>query len=140
MPRRHSKRHTRRHKKRSNSKMMGGNCPGSAANFGALVSSTGGQQVSQGSLNGTSDNAIAFDNAATFSEYKGGSNNDLSKMGLGNGEPPAFPLNGGKRYKKRRGGSGIFTDLAVPAVLLVANQAMKRKNSTFKKKGSSRRR
>jgi hypothetical protein len=135
MPRRYSKRHTRRHKKRSNSKMMGGNCPGSAANFGALVSSTGGEQVSQGSLNGTSDNAIAF------SDYKGGSNNnDLSKMGLGNGEPPAFPLNGGKRYKKKRGGSGIFTDLAVPAVLLVANQAMKRKNSTFKKKSSSRRR
>lgn len=132
MPRRHSKRHTRRHKKRSNLKIIGGNCPGSAASYVSEITSTNGEQVTRGSLDGTSNNALAY------SAYKGGSD-ELMKRMEGPGPIPPTVV-GGKRYKQKRGGSGILTDLAVPAVLLVANQAMRRKNSTFKKTRSSRKR
>ena len=150
MPRRHSKRHTRRHKKRSNLKMMGGECPGSASAYVSEITSTNGEQVTAGSLNGTSNNALAY------SAYKGGGDGDGEEMQLGDGDAPKMPIpkteggaepemknlfkKGGRRYKQKRGGSGILTDLAVPAVLLVANQAMKRRKSTFKKRRSSRRR
>lgn len=48
-------------------------------------------------------------------------------------------IGGGKRSKK--GGNGLLTNLAVPAVLLIANQAMtKRRRSTSSKRRSHRRR
>jgi hypothetical protein len=149
MPRRHSKRHTRRHKKRSNLKMMGGECPGSASAYVSEITSTNGEQVTTGSLNGTSNNALVY------TAYKGGDGEEMrrvegeeAKMLMpqteGGADPEMINLlktqQGGRRYKQKRGGSGILTDLAVPAVLLVANQAMKRRNSTFKKRRSIRRR
>lgn len=48
-------------------------------------------------------------------------------------------VGGSKRSKK--GGNGLLTNLAVPAVLLIANQAMtKRRRSTSHKRRSHRRR
>lgn len=50
-------------------------------------------------------------------------------------------LVGGGKRRGKKGGNGLLTNLAVPAVLLIANQAMtKRRRSTSNKRRSHRRR
>lgn len=47
---------------------------------------------------------------------------------------------GGKRRRKNKGGSGILTDLAVPAVLVLANQTMNKRSKTHKRRSFRKRR
>jgi len=124
------KRH-RRHRKRcstsSRSKMIMG---GDAANYAQSVYGGIGQQHAASD----STNVIAA-NAQAAASMRGGdaSPNAVAITGLS----PA-PMMGGKRRGKK-GGHSILTDLAVPAVLLVANQAItKRRRSSFKRRSHRR--
>ena len=104
----------RRTRKSRKSLMKGGeSCAGSGPAYVAAVSSTNGGQVSVEAA------GTGMGNALNFSEFKGGKKRKF-------------------KYEKM-GGSGVLTDLAVPAVLLVANEAMK-KRSTNKKRRSFRKR
>ena len=131
MPRRHSRRSRRNSKK--NLKMKGGECPGSASAYVSDVTSLNGQQMSVQEAGTGIGSALAY-NGGAVENYS----DDSSSL-------KHSPFKGGKRRQKEQkeqqqeGGTGILTDLAVPAVLLVANRVMT-KRSTSKKRRSFRKR
>ena len=124
------KRH-RRHRKRCSTayrtKMIMG---GDGAGYAQAVYGGIDQQRAASPLN----NVIAMNSQAAAS-MRGGdaSPSDAAIIGLS----PAT-ITGGRRHKKK-GGSGILTDLAVPAVLLIANHAMSKRNRSSSKRRSHRR-
>lgn len=120
------KRH-RRHRKRCstayrNKMIMGGDGSGYAQ---AVYGGIGQQHAASDSTNVISMNAQA---AAAMR----GGDATPSEASI-SGVSPALIMGGRRRRKK--GGNPILTDLAVPAVLLVANQVM-----TRNRRGSSKRR
>jgi len=105
-------------KRKSASRKLRGGSGG--ASWAESVYGSANQQTNSGEIaGGNTNNAIAMN---------GGS-------GLVGGGKSAT-ITGGKRYKKK---GGNLTDLAVPAVLLVANQMYKRKTNKFRGSRSRRR-
>jgi hypothetical protein len=103
---------------------------GDASNYAQSVYGGIGQQHAASD----STNVIAM-NAQAAASIRGG--DAAPSEAAINGMSPALVMGGRRRRKK--GGNPILTDLAVPAVLLVANQAMTKHRRTSSKRRSHRR-
>ena len=107
----------RRKSNRRSRKYKGGSCPGSAANYVSEVSSTGGSQLSVGQTGSGVGNALQYNAQGGEVPVAHVMSNSLNMS----------PLKGGKKGMKKEGGSGILTDLAVPALFVVAQRAMSKR-------------
>jgi len=107
----------RRKSNRRSRKYKGGSCPGSAANYVSEVSSTGGSQLSVGQVGSGVGNALHYNAQGGEVQPYQAVQNSLQMS----------QLKGGKKEMKKEGGSGILTDLAVPALFVVAQRAMSKR-------------
>lgn len=103
------------HKKSANRKLKGGN---GGADYAIATYGGIGQQHSA-----NNSNVIAMNPAPAYV---------AEKLAGGSAVLSPLPLNGGRKKK----GGNILTDVAVPAVLLVANHMYKRKPATLRYRGS----
>lgn len=116
----------RRRSNRRSRKYKGG---GGASNYVNDVTSTGGRQLSVEQSGTGVGNALQYNAQGGVSSYEMPNSLNMSS------------IVGGRKGMKKEGGSGILTDLAVPAVLLVAQRALsKRQSQRTKKRHSYRRR
>ena len=125
--------HKRNRRSRRSRRTHGG---ASTGEWGAAAYGAAGSQTA---VPGTG-NLLAVNNLSGVSMCKGGGlgDNAPDPIVVGAKPPTAAPLATGGRRRRKNGGKGILTDVAVPAVLLYANQAFKGRRSSSKKRHGRR--